>query len=70
MHAFVSLNSRDGLPSIRYPATVNGPPAKPTTAWSSRSASRTSRTDSSVHGTDSSGTGTSSRSTSASVRTG
>src|SRR3954447_23263887 len=70
MHALVSLNSREGLPSIRYPATVNGPPAKPTTAWSLRSASRTSRTDSSVHGTDSSGTGTTSRSTSASDRIG
>ena len=49
---------------------MNGPPAKPTTAWSGRSASRTRRTDSSVHGTDSSGSGTTSRSTSASERTG
>ncbi len=70
MQAFVCLNSRVGFPSIRYPATVKGPPAKPITAWSGRSASRTSLTDSSVHGTDSSGSGTTSPSTSARERIG
>src|SRR5262249_11442244 len=59
-----------GCPGRGRRAPVTAPPAKPTTAWSSRSASRTSRTDSSTHGTDSSGSGTTSRSTSAIDRTG
>ena len=44
---------------------MNGPPQKPTTAWSGRSAARTSRTASSTGANASSGSGTRRRSTSA-----
>src|SRR3954454_5454495 len=70
MQAFVWTKSRVGFPSMRYPATVNGPPAKPMTALSAASCSRTSRTASRMNGTASSGSGTRRRSTSAPVRTG
>ena len=37
MQRFVSTKSRVGFPSIRYPATVNGPPQNPTSARSGSS---------------------------------
>ena len=40
--ALVSENSLVGLPSIMYEATVNGPPANPTTAVVPSSSRRTS----------------------------
>ena len=49
---------------------MNGPPQKPTTAWSGRSSARTRRIASRSGANASSGSGSRSRSTSASVRTG
>ena len=63
-------NSLVGLPSIMYEATVNGPPAKPTTAVLPSSSLRTSRIASKSSGVDSRGSTMRSAATSAADRTG
>ena len=68
--ALVRENSLVGLPSIMYEATVNGPPAKPTTAVLPSSSRRTSLIASNSSGVASRGSTMRSAATSASVRTG